>query len=310
MGQNAILTVQDGQRAGSFDLDKFNKNIITIGRSRDCDIQVENIKVSGHHGQFYKQNGIWFYQDTNSTNGTIVNGNRIQQVSLNQGDVMIFDTVPGADSLRIDVSLMMTANQPYMGGVETVPPSGPGMNTIGAINDIASGIANDKIRDYANDQVAKSQKKKKILIASILSVVLIAAIVVAIILIVKKNGVNGSPEKCAVNLVEGLAERDVSKVKKSLHPQLSALMTSIEDMYDFGSVTVSNIKASTTRNVPASDLSEYKTYLKGFLNIDVDDAKIVNVKFVMSKGGNQVDGALDVTVIKCGSSWYVIDVKE
>lgn len=304
MAQNAILNVTDGNQSGSWDLGKFNKSVITIGRSKDCDIQLNNPKVSGHHGQFYNQNGYWFYQDNNSTNGTIVNGKKVQQVNLNSGDVMIFDTVPGVDSLRIDVNLMQIPDQFQQNTPPGIYPDQQFRNGVGE-NTVNAMIGNAQAQERARIEEAKA-KKKKIAIISILSVILIAAIVVTVLIIVKKKGPNGSAEKCAVNFVEGLAERDTAKMKKSMHPQMAALAGDLfNSMDELGSVTIENIKAGSVRN--SSDESTIKNTLKGTMNIDVDDVKIVNVKYTMSMAGQSQDVAMDVTCFKTGSDWYVYD---
>src|SRR5438270_525207 len=43
-------------------------------------------KVSSHHAQFMYEDGQWFVVDTGSTNGTLVDGERITKVRLRQGE--------------------------------------------------------------------------------------------------------------------------------------------------------------------------------------------------------------------------------
>lgn len=62
---------------------------ITIGRSADCDIVVDNKLVSRQHAMIQKIRDAYFLKDDNSTNGTFLNDRRIpadKYVKLNPGD--------------------------------------------------------------------------------------------------------------------------------------------------------------------------------------------------------------------------------
>jgi hypothetical protein len=48
-----------------------------IGRSRDCDVTVEDANVSRHHAEVRPSGGSWIVRDLGSTNGVKVNGARI-----------------------------------------------------------------------------------------------------------------------------------------------------------------------------------------------------------------------------------------
>ena len=287
MGQNAILNITDGGRAGSFDLNSYGKDVVIIGRSSSCDIVVQNPKVSHQHGKFYKQNGFWFYQDMNSTNGTIVNGKKISSVSLNSSDVMIFDTVPGADSLKIDVKL-----------VETADPIGNG-----------NGGNNGGGFPVDIDLIPKPPKKKgKIALIIGLAAILVAAIVVVIILLTKNSGVNSSPEKCAVNFIKGVAERDNDKIKKSVHKKMRADIADLNDVSGaFSSMTMEDIKAGTPRNISNDELKGYKGQLKAEYDLDVEEVKVVKVSYTASLMSVTEESSIDIYCAKIDSDWYVID---
>lgn len=51
---------------------------ITFGRSQDCDFQLQDNFASGKHLRIFLQNGCWYAQDLHSTNGSFVNGDRIE----------------------------------------------------------------------------------------------------------------------------------------------------------------------------------------------------------------------------------------
>jgi pSer/pThr/pTyr-binding forkhead associated (FHA) protein len=65
-----------------------NKEEITIGRNEDCDIQVDNMAVSGEHAKIIRGSGHYFIVDLNSTNGTFVNEEKITKRILEENDAI------------------------------------------------------------------------------------------------------------------------------------------------------------------------------------------------------------------------------
>ncbi len=60
----------------------------TLGRGLGNDIILEDTRVSRHHAQLrYKARRFWL-TDLNSTNGTFVNGARVSETALHDGDVV------------------------------------------------------------------------------------------------------------------------------------------------------------------------------------------------------------------------------
>src|SRR5262245_56596105 len=51
----------------------------TIGRSADCDVVLTVRRVSGRHAQVLRLGGLFFVEDLGSSNGTFVNGVRIEK---------------------------------------------------------------------------------------------------------------------------------------------------------------------------------------------------------------------------------------
>ena len=59
----------------------------TIGRSRSCDIAIDNDQASGSHAKITCEDGDWTVHDLESTNGVRVNGTRISESSpIKKGD--------------------------------------------------------------------------------------------------------------------------------------------------------------------------------------------------------------------------------
>ncbi len=73
---------------------------ITIGRSPDNMIVLDDASVSGRHAQLQRSEDIYRLKDLGSTNGTRVNGETITEVTLRVGDRLRFGKVEarfGAD---------------------------------------------------------------------------------------------------------------------------------------------------------------------------------------------------------------------
>ena len=59
---------------------------VLIGRSRDCDIMLDDPNVSRRHAELRRDNGGWVVADLASTNGVKVNGRRVEEQPLAPGD--------------------------------------------------------------------------------------------------------------------------------------------------------------------------------------------------------------------------------
>ncbi len=58
----------------------------TLGRSSDCTVTIDDTTVSKHHARLTLENGAWL-EDLGSTNGTYVNGRRVEgSTVLRPGD--------------------------------------------------------------------------------------------------------------------------------------------------------------------------------------------------------------------------------
>ena len=79
------MTKGDGDRV--FDIE--NERIM-IGRGQDTQLMFANVSVSRHHAQVEVRDGECFIQDLDSRNGTILNGERIENaVQLASGDEIL-----------------------------------------------------------------------------------------------------------------------------------------------------------------------------------------------------------------------------
>jgi hypothetical protein len=86
-------------RRGSARLQADGRTIVVgpagavLGRSRDCDVVLDDPNVSRHHAEVRPSGGSWIVNDLGSTNGVKVNGRRIRgPESLKRGDVIELGT--------------------------------------------------------------------------------------------------------------------------------------------------------------------------------------------------------------------------
>jgi len=66
----------------------FDKEIITIGRHSNNDIQIDSLSVSSKHARIVKYHGKYLIEDLNSTNGTYLNKKKISKEKLADNDVI------------------------------------------------------------------------------------------------------------------------------------------------------------------------------------------------------------------------------
>lgn len=85
VGVNARLELINIEKKATFTL-QMSEN--TIGRNSNNSIVISDNTVSSNHAKIFFSNGYFFITDLNSTNGTFVKGNRIQQSQLNNGDMI------------------------------------------------------------------------------------------------------------------------------------------------------------------------------------------------------------------------------
>jgi pSer/pThr/pTyr-binding forkhead associated (FHA) protein len=80
-----VLVVRQGKEPGrEFEI---RSDRMTIGRSRDSDIFLEDLAVSRLHTTVGRDNaGNYVIRDENSANGTYVNNQRITEQPLEEGD--------------------------------------------------------------------------------------------------------------------------------------------------------------------------------------------------------------------------------
>lgn len=81
----AFLTV-DGSRW------LLEGSTVTIGRSKKCDLALDDENISRRHAEVQRQGENWYVNDCGSTNGLTVNGRRVESTRLVPGDEIVIGT--------------------------------------------------------------------------------------------------------------------------------------------------------------------------------------------------------------------------
>lgn len=87
-GRYFVIEGGDGER-----LLVLDRTITHIGRGFTSDIQLEDVSVSRRHAIVTQRRGAVRILDDRSSNGTFVNGRRIQEAPLADGDVVVIGRV-------------------------------------------------------------------------------------------------------------------------------------------------------------------------------------------------------------------------
>jgi EAL domain-containing protein (putative c-di-GMP-specific phosphodiesterase class I) len=75
-----------GKEPERIDLDRLP---FTLGRNESCDYQILSSRVSREHAEIVREGGGYRVRDLKSTNGTFVNGKRIEEHRLTDGDLVV-----------------------------------------------------------------------------------------------------------------------------------------------------------------------------------------------------------------------------
>lgn len=82
-----VVLIEGEEEKNRFDI---AESPVFIGRDKGMDIHLDDSSVSREHAVLFFYDNRFYIRDLKSTNGTLVNGKRIEQVALNYKDLMQF----------------------------------------------------------------------------------------------------------------------------------------------------------------------------------------------------------------------------
>src|SRR5688572_19659497 len=82
----SVTVIFGGQEQQTFQLDKPK---MVVGREPTCEIHIDNLGISRTHCAFVNKNDAFVVQDLGSSNGTYVNGRKVNEHFLNDADEVI-----------------------------------------------------------------------------------------------------------------------------------------------------------------------------------------------------------------------------
>ena len=87
--QKEIITSQQIPEIGlrvkyqdDFQVHRYSKPAVTIGRGLDCECILTSEKVSEHHARVFFSQNQWWIEDLNSTNGSFLNQERLSEPTV------------------------------------------------------------------------------------------------------------------------------------------------------------------------------------------------------------------------------------
>ncbi len=80
-----ITIMRDETRIGKI---RLAPGAMFIGRGVDNDVKIDDTTISTHHAKIVTYFKATYIEDLDSTNGTYINGKRVQKHTLHPGDIV------------------------------------------------------------------------------------------------------------------------------------------------------------------------------------------------------------------------------
>ncbi len=271
----------------SYKLESFNKDVVSFGRSSECDIQIMKEYVSRVHGCFYRENGKWYIKDLESTNGLILKDRKIDSAALFDEDVFRINKHDSkVDSVRILVDASYdvrpaSTSKTNQGGMQQnihaapiIPQNNPSINKNNMTGNPRPGAGKKSVQK-------KSNKTKYIILFSSIAAVLILTAVLFIV-IKKPFGKGG-------DATPGDAEYSSDGVTNIIYADDKTI-----DEYSYNSSDPYDALYEITDKSINYDESEDVAYINNIIVVCFDDkASDDNKKEILKKYGKSVAGQSD-----------------
>jgi pSer/pThr/pTyr-binding forkhead associated (FHA) protein len=138
---------------------KLGDGVTTAGRHDDCQLRIKSSEVSRRHCQFFEKNGLLLVKDLGSSNGTLLNGKKIEgQRVLEPGDELTIGPV----KLRVE---KIGQPAPTPKGAPAAAASKPG-DTAVPMPTVTPGAASDEFEIDFDDEPASASEEKTVALKS------------------------------------------------------------------------------------------------------------------------------------------------
>ncbi len=162
-GEDYQLVYKIGGEERSIALDRPE---IVMGRGPECQLQLTDPGISRQHAKVNKSGEDFVCIDLNSRNGTRVNGARITQVVLSDGDEITLGKFPLHFRRRLSEKIVVSEGRPILEGGATV------IRSVAELQDLMPGLlgpgsaaAVPKVGAAAAADAASIEKSNRILLA-------------------------------------------------------------------------------------------------------------------------------------------------
>lgn len=124
----------------------------TLGRNESCDYQVPSTRVSREHATINKDGKHFRIKDLGSTNGTLVNGKKIAEVLLSDGDLLTFADAefcfrtPCNEASRMTVTHVMNGSPALPSEQELIGEDRAAREFIQAVRSLHEGLLHRALR--------------------------------------------------------------------------------------------------------------------------------------------------------------------
>lgn len=182
------ITVRSGSLAGK--TLEISEGFITVGRKAECSLMFDPLRereVSTKHGYIEAKSDGFYLVDNNSTNGTFVNGERIQRTQLKNGDTIQFGKNGPLAGVAIENGQPANYAPPAMGfqpAANNQPPPAyqfPPVQTPNQPANIRNSVANFGLQNLQVKPVQSSSRKYLGAAAAIFGIVFLGLVVTLMI---------------------------------------------------------------------------------------------------------------------------------
>lgn len=119
---NIVVNDSNGGQM-TYNIEAFQKEVVSFGRQTDNDIVLNYEFVSRVHGAIYQEGQSYYVEDLDSTNGIYVNGNRVKRARIQNGDrVVIARSQNDRNYVQLSVVEEVMVQQPVYGQPQYAQP--------------------------------------------------------------------------------------------------------------------------------------------------------------------------------------------